>query len=406
MVAAAYSYQTLHNALLQGLGLSQADLAASAASLHACAAAVLTLEASKIAQGQSNSSSNASSDDDISNKTRRAALAVFHKLSSLSNGIPITIVSLHDFIIVFTSPRSSSSADETRLARRIVDTLFRKKPSLVRALENQLLPSWVAVMTSFAPTGQESWLQEATALFASISALSKINAVQECLLAASTSTAFWNALQSFYDISLPKYFSASIGTRVQSIPQIAALKEYARLRKDIVDFFHSFFPALSAEAVSQCLENEASNPELPSTLTNLPLTSLVNMTLLQDAEYYHSISRRVGLRSPASSNISAEERSYLQNALDFGRTIARDSICDVLLSMSKGKGKAVSNGQDQEETTSNKVSRVVLCSSEVCKGSPDESSSNKGRADDSAGPEHSARCSCRRRSSALDECCT
>lgn len=358
MVVARVTRQQLHDALLHGLSLSQAEFAASATQLYACAATVLTLEAGKIAHSQTSSIPRASEDDKAGHKSRLAALAVFHKLSSLPNGIPITLVSLHDFIIVFTSPGSPASANEARLARRVVDTLFRKKPSLVRALESQLLPAWSEMMTSFQPSLKDNWLQEATALFTSINTLSRINALHETLQNSSSSSAFWTALQSFYDICLPGLFSASIPTKVQSVLQIANIEEYARLRKEIVDFFNSFFPALSAETLSQCLENEASNPELPTNLTDLPLTSLVNMTLLQDAEYYHSISRRVGLRKIASSSISAEERSYLQNALDFGKMYSKDSICDILSSMNKGKGKAVSNGHSNGDTNSEKVGKA------------------------------------------------
>lgn len=118
MVVARDTHRRLHDGLLHGLSLSQAHFAASAAQLHACAATVvLTLEAAKIAHSRTSSSSRAYEDNVLANKTRLAALAVFHKLSSLPNGVPITLLSLHDFVIVFTSPESHASAKEASLAR-------------------------------------------------------------------------------------------------------------------------------------------------------------------------------------------------------------------------------------------------------------------------------------------------
>ena len=343
MVSAKDVSERIHAVLVQALSLSQPEFAANAGQLHQCVASVLASEASQSAASTTTSRSNT---NDLAKQIRLAALAVFHKLSTLQNGIPITLVSLHDFIIVFTSSGSHPASKEERLARRVADSLFRKKPSLVRALETQLLPAWSEIMTSFQPSSTDSWLQEAKSLFASIHTMSKISALQGPLQSSSTSSRFWTALQSFYDMVLPKLLADSMPAEGQSVLQIQHVKEYAKLRKEIVDFFTSCFSALSAETITDCLENEASNPDLPDKLTDLPLTSLINTTLLQDAEYYHGISRRVALRKPASATTGPEERSYLQNALDFGKTIPKDSVSDVLPGFSKGKERASSNGHD------------------------------------------------------------
>lgn len=352
MVSDDRNYERIHAALLHGLSLSAADLASSAVQLHAVVAGVLSLEAGQTVHRATKTATGDSNPDNIAGKTRLAALAVFHKLSSLQNGIPITLVSLYDFIIVFTSSDSHASANEVSLARRTIASLLRKKPSLVRALENQLLPAWSDTMTSFRPTVQDHWLDEARALFTSISVVSRIATVRDALQASSSSSPFWSAYQTFYDIVLPKLFSSSIHADAQPLSQLSSVKDYAAFRKDLVDYFTSFFPQLSAETLTESLENEASNPELPENLTDLPLTSLINMTLLQDAEYYYGISRQVGLRKPAITSMSQEERSYLQNALDFSKTLPKDNISDSLAIVSKGKGKASTNGHEGQSSAS------------------------------------------------------
>lgn len=368
MVANMASEDRIHNALLHGLSLSSADFASSAPQLHALIATVLSVQASYVLRGHNSSSAGKSSSVAKSDQTlkqlRLAALAVFHKLSGLQNGNPITLSSLHDFIIAYTAPASATAAEEVRLARRIVESLFRKKPSLVRALENQLVPAWSDMMTAFNTTDDESWLVEARSMTASIYAMSKFNLVREVLQSSASSPAFWTAFQAFYDIVLPKLLSAKVPSGTQSLSQLSGIKEYTNFRKDLVDFFASFFPALSAEILTECLENEASNPEMPNNLSDLPLASLVNMTLLQDAEYYHYVSRRVGLRKPAAGKMSSEERTHIQNALDFSKTISKESISDGLAAVSKGKGKATSNGDDATASAQQKVrsqpKRLVL----------------------------------------------
>lgn len=359
MVANMVSKDRIHNALLHGLSLSNADFASSASQLHALVATVLSVQASYVLRSHNNGSagkgSSVSKSDQTSKQLRLATLAVFHKLSGLQNGNPITLSSLHDFIIAYTAPASATAAEEARLARRIVESLFRKKPSLVRALESQLVPAWSDMLTAFNATGDESWLVEAQSSTASIYAMSKFTLVRELLQSSASAPAFWTAFQAFYDVALPKLLSSRMPSGTQSLSQLSEIKEYTNFRKDLVDFFASFFPALSAGILTECLENEASNPDMPNNLSDLPLTSLVNMTLLQDAEYYHHVSRRVGLRKPAAGKMSSEERTYIQNALDFSKTLSKESISDGLAAVSKGKGKDTSNGDDDAASAQQKV---------------------------------------------------
>lgn len=359
MRATAASGDRIHQALLHSLRLPTTELAAEAFHIHALVSSVLSNQAGVILHGEKSNSTSASTTLLDGKKLRLAALAVFHKLSTLQNGIPITLSSLHDFIIVYTSTASSASEDEARLARRTVESLFRKKPSLVRALENQLIPAWTEMMTSFAPKRHEDWMQEARAILRSVITMSKFATVREALQDSSASTDFWSALQALYDIGLPKSLAASASTGISSISQLRNVNDYTSLRKEIVDFFASFFPALPAQTLTECLENEASNPDIPQILADLPLTSLINLTLLQDTEYYHGISRRVGLRKPAMNSMNNDERTYIQNALDISKTLSKENITDGLYAVSKGKGKASAVAEESAST----AQRVSLATS-------------------------------------------
>jgi hypothetical protein len=352
------SYERLNNALLSCLTASSGDFAASAGVIHDLAAGYLAQAAS------SSISSNGSSKGSTEAKLRLSVLVVFHKLSGLQNGIPITLDSLHDFSLVYMSDEASTASKEARLARRIIDVVLRKKPSLVRAVETQLIPAWTEVLTGF-----QGDIQGAKTVVKSINTLSKISQVREAL---QNATPFWSAIQSFYDINLPNMLSKSLQQEVGVATQIPGIKEYTSLRKSILHLFTAFFPSLSSHTLLALLENEASNPDLPEKLTDLPLTTLVNLTLLQDAEYYHGISRQVGLRTNASNSFGQEEKAYLRNALDFTKTISKDDITDILSTLTKGKGKSAGD-TDSTQAESQKVSSHIsgtgpgpCCTFSVC----------------------------------------
>jgi hypothetical protein len=173
-------------------------------------------------------------------------LAVFHKLSGLQNGIPITLESLHDFSLVYMSDEASTASKEAGLTRRIIDVVHRKKPSLVRAVETQLIPAWSNMLTAF-----QGDMQGAKTAVKSIDTMSKISQVREAL---QHDTPFWSAIQSFYDINLPNMLNKSVQREAGVATQIPGIKEYATLKESILHPFTLFFPSLSAHTLLALLE--------------------------------------------------------------------------------------------------------------------------------------------------------
>lgn len=317
----------------------------------------------------------------LAEELRLAALAAFVKLAGLPKSIPIDVNALVDFILLYTdtlpgnhavhgeddSNKRSRRSEEASLARKVVAALLKKKPSLAIAIERQVVPGFVALLDAglarreaAASSSQSQWLQEAFSLQLTISSLSHFPVCSEAI---ARSTEFWTALQTYYDVVLPGKLASSVraSTAPNNLSELKAVSSipvdsYIRLRYNYAEMLAKASLSLSIDIYLALLENEAGNPELPVTLTrSLPTTSLINQSLLADAEFHFAISKQ--LENASTAGISQEERKFVANGIR--STLLEGDVQDGLGNDDKGKGKQRMGATGVEmKTTSGVRSRI------------------------------------------------
>ena len=312
----------------------EAKLAGQAILLHTMTAPYLKREAGRVLLASSSAEVLTSpvGKEVALDSLKLAVLAIFSKLADIQHP-PIDLQTLHDFIVVYI--RSNVPEDARLVARHVVTVLFRKKPSLSRGIETQMCPAYVQIMQDLA-SGGVRWLEKAIALRASIQALMQFGRVRDIFISSAAASEFWTALQLFYDIDMPKLFSEGlVDTSLSAYPQTIL---YVRIRYAIVKLLVSQAAKLPTETIVALLEGEAAFPDLPNNLTSLPSTTMINLSLLTDAEYHFGLSENL------ASKAGVEAKTHIRNSLR-GLLPVKDDVLsgldlvDTGMSQSKRKGK-------------------------------------------------------------------
>ena len=342
----------LQSVLLSALALPQAQFSANAVTLHQLLAGHLARQASLALRSAS------SSKDD--NALYLPALAVFQKLAGLQTGIPIDVYSIHDFLVVYASRGSDGSHEsrDAKLARKIAGDLLRKKPSLARGLETQVVPSYIGVMQGLAQTAAgtdvEFTLNKTKVLLRSMETLllgAELEAVKDILSRGggdeSVTTQFWTALQILYDTTLPQTISPAVPATVDALHGSLAISTYIELRQMIIQIFKRFSINLHIETLLALLEGEAAADDLTASLAELPFISMVNLSLLADAEKAFAFSTVVMRRS----DIPEREKTFIGNGISStlagaeevkdGSDLFRSQTGPKFQANGKGKGREV-----------------------------------------------------------------
>ena len=324
----------LHAVLLSVLALpSEADFARHATLLHLVIAPYLDQKAAQILSlgGGQNITTTQNGSNVPLEALELAVLAVFSKLAKLQPGPPIDLQTLHDFIVVYLRP--SISKQERLVARNVVSLMFRKRPSLLKGFETQICPAYIQMMQECSEIKELHWLQRASALCFSIRSITQLNAVQDILIHSAIACTFWTAFQAFYDTVLPNKFSGSLGANQPS--EHSQTQSYILLRQSLLQIFLDHVTKLSIEALLSLIEGEADSPDLPDNLTTQPYTSMINLSLLGDAEFHFVISDQIG------TNIGEQELDYIKNSLRSLLPAGQDVDNGLnLVGKGKDKGKA------------------------------------------------------------------
>lgn len=297
--------------LRRSLALPTAPFSANANAVHLVLASYLSRQASSILQ---RAEDELQAPDQASNELRLAALAVFQKLAALPSAVPIDINSLHDFLVVYTT---TSEDKEARLAKKVVNDLLRRRPSLVRSLETQVLPSYIAVMRDMASLEEQNneiVLKKARALSRSMQAILLAADLEQVATVLSqgggeetVATQFWTALQILYDETLSTAVAPILPAPGPQLAGHAQVQTYVYVKRTVLEVLQLHSPKLHAGILLALLEGEAAGEDVPDSLAAFPPTSCFNLSMLADAETVFSLSSSIGGRS----DIGSEERLYL-----------------------------------------------------------------------------------------------
>jgi len=332
MTADQSNDRRLHTILLSALSLRIDEFTAQATLIHRILSPWLARQASHqllLNPLQSIASDDIQRSEDV--EVRLAVLATFQKLAGLKSGVPIDVASLHDFIVVFgaASPSNATTKEDTSqqaFARSIVSDLLKRKPSLLRGIETQIVPSYITLLDSIKSTQTPSASSTITSLalnldhvklvVRSLSAILQIPQIVDILSNGKSAEQLWSRLQTTYDILLPSLLQAEAKrstATTESARSQALLQSFVITRKECVDLLHTILPTLSTELLLVLLENEAAAPEIASLeqfdrIAISANTSLVNLSLLSDVEFYYTISE-------GNLKGGEEEKAYIQSSL-------------------------------------------------------------------------------------------
>lgn len=324
--------QRVHAALLGCLALSSQDFASSAPAIHRMVSSVLAQQLRAL-----NEDENMEAMQDPT--TCRAVLTIFHRLASLTQSNPIDAASLHDFLITYVIYPSEGANDEALaeigFAQSLVESLLMRKPSLLRSIETHIIPGYLQMSQDL----ESGWLTRMRLFVRFIQSLTGIERTKDHLSNGELAHTFWPTFQLLYDTTLPNAAKGSV-----SGPD---LRSYVEVKKALLDIFVSCLPSLESDTLLALLEGEANSPDL-APFHSLGSMSLVNQTLLTDAEFHANISETI------ARQCSPDEQTYIKQSVR--ALLPNDAdIQDGTIHLAGSKGKGKERAKRQHEVSHNNM---------------------------------------------------
>jgi hypothetical protein len=255
-------------------------------------------------------------DDDMVQRTDAACIAVLSQLNLPSLSFQL----LHDIALVAnTYPHTSLHTLASNLIR-----------SVLPGLQDSLVTGYIDALRN----AQLADVHSMYRLAVYIQALSGM-----VDLGLNKAASFWPAVQQVYDNALPALLSKSMGAETnKDVAAIAGIAFHIRIKHIYMSMLAAHAASLPMQTWLDLLEAEGNAPDMPDTLASLPVTSLVNQTMLVDAQYQFHLSDKLVSAAPEAAYVSKILRSLIDEDDDIAN--GKD-IVDVSRKKSrKGKGKA------------------------------------------------------------------